>query len=74
MSDGTRRMAIGTALSFVGSWFGGYLSASPTAALCLLALSLAAVAGGSYAISRYQSSGQRKSRPVPLGGRHGRRS
>lgn len=66
-------MIIGTALSFAGSWFGAYLFESPAAAIGFLVGVLLLIAGGRYAISRYQSSGQRKSRPVPISGRQPRR-
>lgn len=66
-SSKTRSLVIGTVLSTVASWYGGYLFASPVAALGLLAGALLLFIGGNLAIGRYHASGKRQSRPVPLG-------
>jgi hypothetical protein len=62
-SKGKQRIG-GTALSTAASYFGVYLFETPVAALsCLFAVALL-YAGGRVAFDRYQSSGQRQSRPV----------
>jgi hypothetical protein len=65
----TKRWVVGTVLSTAASYFGGYLFESPLVALsCLAAVGLL-FAAGSIALSRYESSGQRQSKPVQHSGR-----